>query len=728
MIVEVGRSRRASEIRRAATLCAALGALSVSTSTLADEERVEVITVTAQKQEENIQTVPISVKALSSETLSTINADGMEDIVRLVPSASMTNLSRGGNNIQIRGLGSNIANVGTVAIYNDGVIAPDRIASAGTFAEQDPAMYDIDRVEFLRGPQGTLYGEGSFGGVINVISKRPDATKFDASFSGSTFSVEDGDDGNYDVAGMLNVPLMKDVLALRAVGYDYDHGGYIDAVNVLPVFFGAPPVRVKEDANTEKVTGGRVALGFTPGETYDVTLTGKTQKTEIGMQSYDSPDLMRLANLLGGTSFSPKKTQAVFTDASQLGGESTTDEVILQANAELGFGKLTSITGWGQVDVNNENTVKSNSDAWSEELRLASEGEGPLKWIVGGYYRSASRDLRASAFGGAISSDDLDQKAVFGQLYWTFMTNVTATLGLRYSDEEVKLTDKLNDLPGVSHSFDDWSPKFAIDWQINDATMAYISIAKGFRAGGVNVDESLGTDPTYSSGFDSDEIWNYEIGLKVALFDDRATINTAIFYIDWSDIQIDKAIASVINPPVQFIVVNGQDAHSYGIESDIAMDLGAGWQVSLGGSYVNAEYDNGTIDSATAGLGFPLDGEHLPSAPQYVLNGSVEKAFAVGSSGMQAYVRTDYTMRGSSYGDVPNEAPPGGSFKSGQSQVWNLRTGLRQNVWEVQVFATNLTNQHDSTYNFYDGGFADVHALLQPRTIGVNLKLRMPQR
>src|SRR5262249_15032374 len=146
-----------------AALVAALGASVIgAAANAADEQRVEVITVTAQKQEENIQTVPISVKALSSETLSTINADGMEDIVRLVPSASMTNLSRGGNNVQIRGLGSNIGNVGTVAIYNDGVIAPDRIASTGTFAEQDPAMYDIDRVEFLRGPQGTLYGEGSF--------------------------------------------------------------------------------------------------------------------------------------------------------------------------------------------------------------------------------------------------------------------------------------------------------------------------------------------------------------------------------------------------------------------------------------------------------------------------------------------------------------------------------------------------------------------------------------
>src|SRR6202000_230177 len=118
---------------------------------------VSEIVVTAQKKSESQQNVPISVKAITGQTLDQLNAESAEDYLRLVPSVSMTNLARGGNQVQIRGLGSNVGNVGTLAIYNDGVVAPNRIQQSGTFSEEDPALYDIDRVEVLRGPQGTLY-------------------------------------------------------------------------------------------------------------------------------------------------------------------------------------------------------------------------------------------------------------------------------------------------------------------------------------------------------------------------------------------------------------------------------------------------------------------------------------------------------------------------------------------------------------------------------------------
>ena len=682
-------------------------------------DATEVIVVTAQKREETLQSIPISVKALTSDVLETVNADSLDDIVRLVPSVSMTDLSRGGNNVQIRGLGSNVASVGTVAIFNDGVISSDRIQSSGTFAEQDSALYDVERVEVLRGPQGTLYGEGSFGGVINIISKRPNPDRFQASVSGTWFDTEEGTSDNYDLTGMVNIPLIDEVLAIRAVGFDYDHEGYIDAVNVLPLFFGAAPELVGEDANTEEVTGGRVLVGLTPGGIFDATLIYKTQETKIGISNFDSPSLIGLVNGLAGTQFSPEFTQATFD--SVFGGENITDEAILEINVDLPIGTLTSITGYGEVDIDNASTLEAESEALSQELRLASNNDGPVNWIVGGYMRSAEKDI--GVFGAPFRDDELDQWSVFGQLYWTFAENVTGTLGVRYSEDEVEVTDHANGLPSVSETFDDVSPKVAIDWQINDKTLAYVSVAKGFRAGGANVDESLGTDPTYSVGFDSDEIWNYEIGLKTELLDDRLTVNTAVFYIDWTDIQIDKAIASVINPPVQFIVVNGEDAHSAGIEADVTIRPGAGWEIVVGGSLLEAEYDSGTIDSATAGLGIPIEGQTLPNTPEYVFNASAEKSFAIGGGGMQGFVRADYSLRDSSFADVPNTPPPGGDFKSGQSELVNLRGGIRQGQWELQAFATNLFDEEASTFNFSDpANFADVHVLLRPRTVGVNLK------
>ena len=690
--------------------------LALSAATVQDE----VITVTAQKQEQALQSIPISIKALSDATLEEINADSLDDIVKLVPSLSMTDISRGGNNVQIRGLGSNVASLGTVAIYNDGMISADRIQSSGTFAEQDSALFDVKRVEVLRGPQGTLYGEGSFGGVINIISNRPDTEKFQVSTSATWFDTDDGTSDNYDVAGMINVPLIKNVLAVRVVGFDYDHEGYVDAVNILPLLLGTGgPELVGEDANTEKVTGGRVLVTFTPSDAFDATVIVKTQKTEIGISSYDSPSLIGVLNDLVGTSFD-EQSQVLFS--SDFGSENDTDEVVIEMNLDVGFGTLTSVTGYGKVDNTNAATLDATSDAWSEELRLAGANDGPLDWIVGTYYRIADKDI--DAFGTSIRDDELEQWAVFGEAYWSITPTVTATLGVRYSEDDVEVTDRLNGLPSVSESFDNVSPKLVLAWQPSDETLAYVSAAKGFRAGGANIDESAGTDPTYTAGFDSDSIWNYEIGLKQELFDGMLTVNTAVFYIDWTDIQIDKAITSIISPPFQFIVVNGEDAHSVGIEADVYIRPGAGWEIVLGGSVLEAEYDSGTIDSATAGLDIPLEGQTLPNTPEYLLNASVEKTFAIGSGGMEAFVRADYSRRDSSFADVPNDAPPGGDFESGDYDLVNVRGGVRMGIWEVQAFATNVFDEEASSFNFSDpANFADVHVLLRPRTVGLNLKI-----
>ncbi len=553
-----------------------------------------------------------------------------------------------------------------------------------------------------------------------MISNRPDAQKIQASVSGSSFAIDSGGGANHDLAGMVNVPLIDDVLAIRAVAFDYDHEGYIDALNILPPLLGAGPAElVAKDANTEKVTGGRVSLGFTPNDSFDSTLIYKTQKTELGIQSYDSPELIGLLNGLLGTNYRTDKTQAVFDSA--YGSKDTTDEAILNLNLKTGIGTLTSVTGYGKVDQHNAQTLRAESTAWSEEVRLASENSGTLNWIVGAYYRTVDRDV--DAFSLNFSRDSVDQWAVFGQTYWTFAPKWTATFGLRYGQYEIELTDKFNGIPTVSDSFNNLSPKLALDWQIDEDTLAYASVAQGFRAGGANVDQSFGTDPRYNQGFDDDTIWNYELGLKVGLWENRITINTALFYIDWTDIQIDKAITSVINPPVQFIVTNGEDAYSYGIETDVYIYPADGWTVTLGGSWLQAEYDGGTIDTDAA-LNVSIDGDTLPNAPEYLFNASVEKRFAVGGTGMEGFVRTDYTIRGSSYADVPNNAPPGGTFESGRFELLNIRAGIERDFWALQLFATNVFNQNASSFNFSSPtAFADVHVLLQPRTIGINLKM-----
>jgi iron complex outermembrane receptor protein len=712
-------------MRRALLMTTAVWLAAGMTGAIAQDDApvVERIVVTAQKREQDLQKVPISVKAIDDEEIDTVLIDGLEDISQLVPSLSIGSLARGNAQVQIRGLGTNVGNVGTVAIYNDGVISSSRIQSSGSFSEQDSVIYDVERVEVLRGPQGTLYGEGSFGGVINIISKRPDASQVQASLSGTWFDTEHGSSDNREIQGMVNLPLIEDVLAVRAVGYHFDRDGYIDAVNVLPVFFALPPVLVAEDANTENITGGRVLVSLTPSEGFEAVAIYKREKAELGISSYDSPNLIALANLLGGTNFDPQYTQALFDSA--FGNESLVEEGILEVNVDLPFGRLTSITGVGFTD--SENTAATfEAEAWSEEARLSSDNDGPFNWIFGAYYRDAERFIDLTGV-SPVAEDALTQWAVFGQAYWEFIPTWTLTAGLRYEEQEIDVTDLLNGLPTVSQKFDSVVPKVAVDWQADDDTLFYVSIAKGFRAGGANVDLSLGTDPTFVGPFKPDEIWNYEVGVKAGLLDNMVTVNTAVFYIDWSDIQIDKAYQVLLpSPGVGFIVVNGEEAHSFGIEADILITPDEWTDIVIGGSLIEPEFDGGFIIDDPFIPPVAIDGNRLPSSPEYLFNASIERRFDIDVD-LEAFIRADYSLRGSSFGDVPNQAPPGGTFESGESHNVNLRAGFRENNWELQAFVTNLTDEYSSTFTFFDGGFGDVHSIARPRTIGLNLKLRFSE-
>jgi outer membrane receptor protein involved in Fe transport len=678
------------------------------------------ITVTAQKREEALIDVPISIKAITSDDLETINAQELADIVRLVPSMSMTDLQRGGNNVQIRGLGSNVGNVGTVALYNDGIISATRTQSDGTFAEQDPTLFDVERVEVLRGPQGTLYGEGSFGGVINFISRRPDPSRFSASFSGDFFSIKDGDSSNYNAGAMVNIPLVKDRWAVRLVAHSRDRGGYIDGVDVLPLFFGQLPEFVGEDLNTEKFYGGRVLLGYT-GEKVFANLIVKSQKTELGIANFTSASVIDFVNQLIGSSFDPELSQTLF--GSTFGSEETTNEAVLDINVATPIGLFTSITGWGDVEAEifSDPGAIAENDAFSQEFRLSSESSGALNYTVGAYYRSAERLFELGPGGGIpFGFTSMDQWSVYGQLYWDISQQVRATLGAAYAEFDSEVRDDLNPLPAAKNTFDDVSPKLALNWQPNDSTNAYVSAAKGFRAGGANIDESLGTDPTYSEGFDPDTIWNYEVGVKKAFADGRVALNTAVFYIDWSDIQIDRPITSVVTPPVQFIVVNGGDAHSFGIEADLYWNPGKGWDIVLGGSVIEPEYDSGSIESVAGP--FELEGQTLPSAPKELWNASVSKTFPIGGQGLDGFVRVDYSHRGNSFADVPNERP-GADLNSGEFDLVNLRLGVRQQGWEFQVFAKNLTNEDASAWSFdIPAEFTSLRARIAPLTVGMNIK------
>ncbi len=706
----------------ATVLAASAVAMAFQAAAAADQPTsVSELVVTAEKRTETLESTPISIKAITAETLETLNAESAEDYLRLVPSVSMTNLARGGNQIQIRGLGSDVGNVGTIALYNDGVIAPNRIEQSGTFSEEDPALFDVSRVEVLRGPQGTLYGEGSLGGVVNIISNRPNLDRFQASESATWFDRWHGTSNNYDGAVMVNAPLVKDMLAVRLVFYSYNHDGWIDAVNLIPVFSGLPPTLVKKDANTENVTGGRALVTFKPNDVFDGTFIYKIERTAVGDAPFASPHLIAAF----APNFDPDYSQASFLSSATV---AKTNQAILELNANTAIGRLTSVTGYGTVNSYSSTTAINHDHAWDEELRMASNATGPLTWIVGGYYRNAYAALDIAGL-GPYAADSETEYAVFGQGYWAFASGWKATVGLRYAHQTSDVTQVTPALAS-NGTFNSLVPKFSLQYQHDEnSPLFYATAARGYRAGGANIDTSEGTDPTFRGPFSPDAIWNYELGSKATFMNGKVTVNAAAFYIDWTNVQIDRPIISILTPPTSFIVVNGSAAHSWGLEGDVYVYPAPKWVLTFGGSWINEGYDNGVITGPVGTV--PLKGQSFPDTPNYTANVSLEHEFNL-TAGMEAYVRGDYSLRGSSYADVPNHEwdPPfvgdlgnSGTLVSGPSQVVNLRAGVRKDMWDIQVFCTNVFDTRASTFTDYDGGFTDFSVVLPPRTVGVNIKL-----
>lgn len=700
---------------------------------------IEEILVTAQKRRENLQEVPISVVAIGGSTIEKVNADSLDDIARLVPSLSITDFQRGSNNIQIRGLGSNVSNVGTVAIYNDGIISFSRVQSNGIFAEQDATLYDIERIEVLRGPQGTLYGEGSFGGVVNIISRQPDYEHAQASISLSRFNVREGSSHNTDLAGMINLPLIQDKLAIRLVGFNNDHDGFIEGYNISPALDPLdpmPPILLGKDLNTEKTSGGRVMLGYT-NDTMEGSLIYKWEKLELGINKYTSARFVgALDRMTGSTIGDISFTFPLFRD--EFGATQKTQEIILKMSGNFEFWTLTSITGYGEIDAE-DNAFRSITRGWSEELRLHSNSDASLNWVLGAFFRHVEKNEELIINSSPFRLDRINQWSLFGQLYWEITDSITATFGVRYSQQDSLVNEFINveslgPLSRVKATFKDTSPKIALDWQIDQHHLAYASISKGFRAGGVSTDFSLGRDPNYVRSFDPDEIWNYEVGLKSSFAENRAIFNIALFYIDWNDVQIDRPIedniiasdTSIDELLSEFIPVNGKGAHSLGVEADLFLRPAKGWNINFGGSWVEAEFDGGEIispyiDAEHPQGVYPIDGMKLPNSPEYLINATVEKTVPLVDR-INAYLRIDYTLRGRSFADVPNN-PNVADFKTSRFELINLYTGLRGEAWEIQAFIKNLDDKHASTMDWFDGTF-DFRASIIPRTIGINLKYR----
>ena len=729
-----------------------------------DSTALEEIVVTATKRATVLQDTAYSVQALGADTLRDMVADDFIDFFSEITSLSQFGRGPGNRRYSIRGVQS----IGEpqVGLYYDEIpiagLPGDNLDSG--FAQLDLKLWDVERVEVLKGPQGTLYGQGSMGGTLRVISKRPvmDKVQFAAQ---STLSDTRYGDFNYGVNGMVNVPLIKDVLAVRGAIYHRDEDGYIDDISAT--LLGVSQAHV-ENVNDEETTGGRVSVLFTPTEDFSLTGIYYFQRMDTGglfetfpeFASGDDPvanvfvenlydddvDMFNVIADYDGLDWVSATWTGSYIEREVERFDDTTRFVITGVFGCNEFNYF--ISCFGAPIVPTVSMADESVNSWSTEFRLTSQHEGPINWTAGFFYQK-KRTHRNGQVGivdavtGEATFDDnrvlqrrifsrqnwghAEQLAFFGEIGYRLMDRLVATVGLRWFDTERDEDQNLVQpffgnitgyLPTQVFSEDKLIKKFHLSYEFTDDFLAYFQAAEGFRLGGPN---QPGGFQASAAPFDSDSLWNYEIGWKSAWADDKFILNGAAYYIDWSEIQIEVFdITGAFN-----YIGNTGDAEVFGFEIENTLRPVTGLEINSGLTYSRARL-NGSQTAPTGGiLPFDLrDGDRLPNIPDWQFNISATYRFPVFGNyeGMFRAGWNYVSSTNTQLTDVLTDGSPNPNFHRNSSyNLANLRAGIAGNNWDAAIFVNNLFDTDDALNSRVVDDEPLREVIPRPRTIGVQL-------
>ncbi len=704
-------------MRRASSLVilASVGLLPIAASAQQTQDKViaELI-VTATKREQTLQEVPFSVAAQTDEQMRNSGTNNIIDLSRNVAGLAIADLGPGQSQVAIRGISS-----GQVVRDQPGVKE-----SVGVYLDESPIsvalftpdldLFDLERMEVLRGPQGTLFGAGSSSGTLRYITAQPKIGRFEGSAE-ATLTDGTGADTGGSIKGMLNAPF-GETAALRIAAYYDEIPGFIDAVQ--------PDLSVKENVDSGNKYGARVAVLFKPTESLSITPRIVYQKLDT-----DGYPRIDVYNILGNpyTTTQPPVTLGEHRQFTQL-EEGLTDEFTLgdlKITYDFGSATLTSISSYTDRDVevdrdasqltgsvtfdvggtpaevrlNSELIDRTSIQSFSQELRLSSNGTGKLDWLVGAFYQHTDRDYgqdlptpgydavwlahvgQTPAQVGNPPPDNpffsrlsytFKQYAAFGEATWHFTDQWALTGGLRYYnfDEDRTLTfagffsAPAANVPG-STSSDGLSPRVILDYSPNDDMSFTAQVARGFRLGGINDPlnaplcsaQDLATFSNLPT-WDDETLWNYELGAKMRFAGGRVTFNTAVFYSDIKDLQDGVDVGTCSSR----VVLNVPKAHSYGIEAELFARPSLNWDFGISATWLNAELDSTITEAGTSNVVAGIqEGNRLPTSPEFQAAASVTYSWDW-STALQSFVNLTYQHVGSSFSRIADEDPTFGTF------------------------------------------------------------------
>ncbi len=750
-------------------IACALG-LGLSAQSLAQAELDEVV-VTASKREAGLQEVPMSISAISGDALDRAGIADFTDIATSVPSVSFRSAGPGRTKLNIRGISAATGVAPTVSFYLDEM--PVQTISSGSttsFAQTiiDPKMFDLERVEVLRGPQGTLYGSSSMGGTIRLITRQPVLGESEYSV-GTEISSTTGGGTNFRVNGMVNAPL-SDTVALRVVASHTDNDGYFD--RVASGAGTAPAGQLfASNVNTEETTSVRAALRWQISDAAYLQPSVFTQTTDmdgkpnfdgpvsesIQFAPYDSPepfdDEFTMANLTYSHDF---EAVSLLVSLSKIDRELRNLEDITDVGAL--FGTPNALLG----------SAYSNEfvelDDETIEVRLASSSDSAWQWLVGFYDKDSTADAgyRMDEGWGALFNNGLantqklqeyEETAFFGELTYNFNESFSITAGLRSLDYDFHSKEENwggvfsgdSDRTGANVrdevlSDNDTNEKITLTYRFGDDDQIYISGANGSRPGGINRVIPRSTDPLEPIGFAcnndlialgidepgayvGDEVESIEVGLKM-MFDNSVRLNTSLYNVTWDNIQ-------------QLVLTSGTcgnnftgnigEASSTGLEMELTAAVSDNVTISAGLGYVDAQFEETVL--SPDGVAIVEKGDLLADVPELTLNLSIDYTIPADSGeyfllGSMNFVDETLEVPGLSTDNLNSNGIDSGNVRSDYT-IFDLRAGfISENGWELSLFIDNATDE-EAVYGYNDAiAFAfpgsDPTVRNRPRTIGLS--------
>ncbi|HEX7855675.1 MAG TPA: TonB-dependent receptor [Sphingobium sp.] len=719
--------------------------------------------MTAQKRSESLKDVPLSISVIDGTALDRQKIANYEDLGRTVPGLSVTNTGSSNlSRLTLRGVASDQGSA-TVGVYLDEVslTIPNLFFTGATL----PNLFDLQQVEVLRDPQGTLYGASSMGGTIRFITKKPDLDTFSADVRGDISSTKRGGT-NYLVQGVVNIPIVSDVLAVRIGVRRADDSGYVDRIR--------EGGRVFKGVNDERSTTVRASILYKPSDTLTIEpalLWQDSKSNGVGLFNLSLlPDYLQ-TNLIKEFN-NDRLTAPSLTIKADLGGVELTSvssylnrvnkrdiDARIYDSEYIGFlldpdfgNTYDRIAGLPGVFKNNVYAKQ-----WTQELRLGSksikDSGKPYEWQVGAYYSNQKifstddefvfglNDAIGDIFGQSAEqilgvpapndkvgyfhyNNDVREIAIFSEASLQLADKLKATVGLRQSFAKVHFDISEGGflalgIPATkSRDFKDspFTPKFTLSYKASDRVNFYATAAKGFRLGGssaplpANCAASVaqlgltGDGETYTS----DSLWSYEVGGKFQSPGGRFRLSASAYYIDWKKIQQRISL-----PSCGYVtVVNAGDARSYGGEIELQAQLSDALSVTIGGTVVDAEVTN-----AFAGAGAE-NGQWLTGVPKSTVSAGFEYRKALSAS-LEGYLQAQASWTGKSFGSFDRTSS---DYRRPDYAVVNLVVGAQSDRFDISLFVRNLLNE-DKIIQSPSVVFVQQGLTLRPRTIGASVSM-----